>query len=907
MIRGLKPGSYTVSFSGQPSDAIVPRVNLVTEYYNNSYSWSGATPVNLTSANATNINATLEVGRTISGTVTLPGGVDTAALKGIDVYADGASGEWAYTEVDTGTGAYTIYGLAPAVYTLEFSSSDWWNEDYSVRTYTPLASIYYGGSYTAGGSTTVDVTTVNATGKNQLMVVGRTISGTVTLGSGADAVWKDYLNVYAENDTAFRSAKVDPTTGAYTVKGLAPGSYTLNFEASGRYVGSVWTDAPFAFEYYNNQRSPYSANAVNVTSANASGINATMDLQVGNRDFWLTPKPTVTGTPAVGQTLTAVTGTWEPYAESFTYQWKRNGASIAGATAANYAVTLADAGTALTVEVTGSAAGYNAVSKPSDSLAVPLLPFTTAPEPTVTGTAAAGQVLTAVEGTWSPAATFTYQWKRNGTNIGGATGKTYTATQADATNNLTVTVTGSATGYQPTSKTSVAVPIVATPFTSAPAPGVTGTHEVGSTLTGNVGTWSPAATFTYAWLRNGDPIPGATGTNYTLVEDDGGQYITFTVTGSAAGYATTTRLSGAIVPTGHSFTATAAPTITGTFKVGKTLTASTEAWTPVADFSYEWLRDGEPIDAYGATYELAAADYGHQVSVRVAGILLGYEREQTTSTATTVAIGTFSATPTPTISGSAYLGATLTAKVGTWAPTPSAFTYQWYRSGKAISGATKSTYKLTSSDSGKKITVKVTGKSTGYTSVATTSAAKTLSKFFTKAGTASISGTVKVGNTVKASVGTWSPKPSSYAYQWYRSGVAISGATKSSYKVAAADAGKKLTVKVTAKRSGYASTPKTSAAKTVANGTFSKAPAPKITGTVKVGSTLKFTRGTWSPTPSSYSYQWYRSGSAISGATGTSYKLVAADKGKTITVKVTAKKTGYTTKSATSAKTTTVK
>jgi len=116
------------------------------------------------------------------------------------------------------------------------------------------------------------------------------------------------------------------------------------------------------------------------------------------------------------------------------------------------------------------------------------------------------------------------------------------------------------------------------------------------------------------------------------------------------------------------------------------------------------------------------------------------------------------------------------------------------------------------------------------------------------------------------------------------------------------DAGKKITVTVTAKKSGYASTPKKSAAKKVAKGTFTAAPAPKITGTVKVGTTLKVTVGTWKPKPS-YTYQWYRSGKAISGATKSSYKLVAPDKGKTLTVKVTGKKTGYSNKSKTSAKT----
>ena len=49
--------------------------------------------------------------------------------------------------------------------------------------------------------------------------------------------------------------------------------------------------------------------------------------------------------------------------------------------------------------------------------------------------------------------------------------------------------------------------------------------------------------------------------------------------------------------------------------------------------------------------------------------------------------------------------------------------YQWLRNGVAISGATGSTYKLTATDKGKRITVRVTGTKTGYTTLVKTSAA----------------------------------------------------------------------------------------------------------------------------------------------------------------------------------------
>ena len=75
---------------------------------------------------------------------------------------------------------------------------------------------------------------------------------------------------------------------------------------------------------------------------------------------------------------------------------------------------------------------------------------------------------------------------------------------------------------------------------------------------------------------------------------------------------------------------------------------------------------------------------------------------------------------------------------------------------------------------------------------------------------------------------------------------------------------------------------------------------PKVTGSVKVGRKLTADPGAWGPGDVELSYQWLRSGTAIVGATDAVYALKAADKGKTITVKVTGEKSGYVTVSKTS-------
>ena len=76
---------------------------------------------------------------------------------------------------------------------------------------------------------------------------------------------------------------------------------------------------------------------------------------------------------------------------------------------------------------------------------------------------------------------------------------------------------------------------------------------------------------------------------------------------------------------------------------------------------------------------------------------------------------------------------------------------------------------------------------------------------------------------------------------------------------------------------------------------------PAINGTAKVWSTLSAVPGVWGPAPVTLKYQWYRSHVAIFGATAATYKVRSGDLGRTLTVKVTGSKTGYTTSSRTSA------
>jgi hypothetical protein len=220
-----------------------------------------------------------------------------------------------------------------------------------------------------------------------------------------------------------------------------------------------------------------------------------------------TVQPAISGTAAVGQTLTGSNGTWTENPTSFTYQWVRcpasGGASdgsdcavIGGATTPSYVVGTGDVGFTLRFRVTAVNADGQALaaSNPTAVVVAQAGPPNTA-LPTITGTATVGSTLTAVPGTWTgTSVTFTYQWRRcdaqgaNCSAITGATQTTYTVASGDVGSTLRVNVTGTnATGANTVSSAQTAV------VTSVPAPPATGCPVDKSTTPINVSQVSPPA------------------------------------------------------------------------------------------------------------------------------------------------------------------------------------------------------------------------------------------------------------------------------------------------------------------------------------------------------------------------------------------------------------------------------
>lgn len=253
-------------------------------------------------------------------------------------------------------------------------------------------------------------------------------------------------------------------------------------------------------------------------------------------------------------------------------------------------------------------------------------------------------------------------------------------------------------------------------------PAISGTPKVGVKLTAAAGAWPTGSTLKYRWYANGEEIVGATSSTFTPTAAHLGKRLEVGVFGLKPGSGIyEMKFSGESASVGVGSLSAPAPTISGAAAVGSTLTAKPGTWTSGTTLSYQWYANGAKIStATRSTFKVTATQKAKTITVVVTGKKAGYATASKTS-AKTLKVATVA---TPTVSGTKRVGSTLTAKPGTWT-SKTVFTYQWYAAGKAIKGATKPTFRLTSAQRGKAITVKVTGKLSGYPTIAKTSAATT--------------------------------------------------------------------------------------------------------------------------------------------------------------------------------------
>jgi Ca2+-binding RTX toxin-like protein len=221
----------------------------------------------------------------------------------------------------------------------------------------------------------------------------------------------------------------------------------------------------------------------------------------------------------------------------------------------------------------------------------------------------------------------TYQWTRDGAEIPGATGDSYTLGQDDVGAEITVVVTFTGPASPMTAIGPVDpvanvndLPTGTLETTGTPAEGEMLTAVLAAPLADEDGVTTP----TYQWLRNGTPIAGATALTYLLTQEDVGAAISVQLEYTDGQGTDEVLTSAATAPISNVNDApTGAVTITGTAIEGQTLMAVTDTIDDAdgmtgATLAYQWLRDGAPIaGATAASYELGQDDDGATITVEV--------------------------------------------------------------------------------------------------------------------------------------------------------------------------------------------------------------------------------------------------------------------------------------------------
>ena len=498
--------------------------------------------------------------------------------------------------------------------------------------------------------------------------------------------------------------------------------------------------------------------------------------------------------------------------------------------------------------------------------------------PVITGTAQVGETLSVdVSGISDDdtiiTSTLTYLWYANDgtddTAIEGATGSTYTLTADDAGKTITVQViftdgfgynealtsapTAAVTGATENTDRGAHTETVGggtnkveSSNAASGAPTITGTTEVGQTLTADTtgiadGDGLNNATFAYQWLADDVELSGATTSSYTLVAIDSGKSVKVRVSftddagndESLTSEATDTVELPPLTASVHNVPSSHNGQDSFTFELRFSA-------NPKPDFSYTTVRDHaftvtgglvtyvrrvEPrknvrwevtvAPGYGAAITIAlnnTTDCSAQgaICTEEGGMVSG-GLQFTVPGPLTPVLGTPNtpATGAPTISGTAQVGETLTADTtGIYDDglNNAAFSYQWLADDAEINAATTSTYTLVAADAGKAIKVMVSftddaGNDEELSSAATGAVAAAPPPPNTLAtGLPTITGTAQVGETLTADTTGISDgdglNNAAFSYQWLADDAEINGATTSTYTLADEDAGKAIKVRV---------------------------------------------------------------------------------------------------------------
>ena len=424
-----------------------------------------------------------------------------------------------------------------------------------------------------------------------------------------------------------------------------------------------------------------------VAAYNAAGagpwLGAALLLAAADPNTPATGQPTISGTAQVGETLTAdTTGINDADGlanVSYSYQWQADDGDIAGATAATYTLAVAEQGKAIKVRVSfdddaGNGETLTSAATAAVAAAPAATPLTASHEDapashdgqdsftfklrfseevalsyltlqdhafTVTGgTVDKAQRLTPGSNsgwrvTVQPSGTADVILALPATTDCDASGAVCTDGGKQLSAALTLTVPGP---EPPPQKNS--------PATGAPT--ISGTARVDQTLaasTSGIGDADGLAnvSYSYQWLADDADIAGAAGATYTLADAEQGKAIKVRVSfeDDAGNEETLTSAATSPVAARPNNPATGALAISGTARVGETLTAdpsgiSDEDGLESAAFSYQWQADDSDLpDATGSAYVLTEGDEGKAIKVQVTFDDDDGNEETLTSAATT--------------------------------------------------------------------------------------------------------------------------------------------------------------------------------------------------------------------------------------------------------------------------------
>jgi len=420
--------------------------------------------------------------------------------------------------------------------------------------------------------------------------------------------------------------------------------------------------------------------------------------------------------------------------------------------------------------------------------------FESAPAITVQPTPGRQEVLS---GTWVHVAVsavgappLTYQWRRNGADIAGALGTDYSfsANEANA-GDYTVVVTntyGSATSWPATVALSAddqSPPVIVqglAPLEQTVLPG-TGMYY-------SVGIASSSGNPRYQWYRDGLKLGDATYSNYSFVAgaETAGSY-TVKVTndyGAVTSEAAVLHVSSGL-DTGPAFQQQPLPAEV-TYPAGTSISYYASA-TSAGSVTYQWLKDGVAVP--GAT----SWTYSFALDATTAGTYVLRATDLNGSTLSNPAVAQLSTQPAvaPVVSGpwgptTFSLGASVSGQISLAASGTASFTYQWYRNGVALSGAT----------SGSSLNLPIgsdADKYGDYVLTVTNAAGSGSSRTIHVVPETSLRARVDVYPDSVTAVqdrafdlqftsGYWNV----WSFQWYRNGVAVPGATSSGYHVSTA-------------------------------------------------------------------------------------------------------------------------